>query len=507
MKYFSCNIFISIILILGFNSSRLFSQTYEINSKEELKKQYEKFEEIAFLNISDDSGYTQDFFNACDTINKELYFYDCSIRSLNFDSIVFKDTLQLFNSSIDYLTISNSTFDKNLKLWNNEIRSLFLFKNNFYEPVLISNDQKEIGKLNIHSSTYFNISSNISLQSEDSTVLFNKTVPYRNQIYIFSNEEIKNIEITQNQFKSEDIYQTVEINCPVGILTVSGNEFESTLDFSSTIIGSQFRMYDNKFSKVSFGLMSFSETYNLIDWDDLKDDEIILLSKRDIRKFHLNDSSIKLLNKQQNYTNIKTFYEAHNTAELNYLPLYDDLIRNYYQLYSSAKQNANIRHANDIYYQLKEIERRLLAHEIEKEFSAKSLVRYLLSSIMAFYTSHGTDPTKAIIISFYIIVFFGLFYSFFPSDWDRTSKELLKQNFNSVIKKDGQFIKPLYFLLTNVLFSFLNGMVLSINSFVTLGFGRIPAQGIAKYACIIQGFLGWFLLSLFTVTLVNQIQY
>jgi hypothetical protein len=51
----------------------------------------------------------------------------------------------------------------------------------------------------------------------------------------------------------------------------------------------------------------------------------------------------------------------------------------------------------------------------------------------------------------------------------------------------------------------LNAITLSLNSFVTLGFGNIPTKGAARYVCIFQGFLGWFLLSIFTVALINQV--
>jgi len=38
-----------------------------------------------------------------------------------------------------------------------------------------------------------------------------------------------------------------------------------------------------------------------------------------------------------------------------------------------------------------------------------------------------------------------------------------------------------------------------------VGFGTIPTRGLARYVCIIQGFIGWFLLSIFTVALINQV--
>ncbi|MFP5471290.1 MAG: ion channel [Bacteroidia bacterium] len=51
----------------------------------------------------------------------------------------------------------------------------------------------------------------------------------------------------------------------------------------------------------------------------------------------------------------------------------------------------------------------------------------------------------------------------------------------------------------------LNSMVLSINTFSTLGFGDIPVRGLARYVAILEGFLGWFLLTIFSVSLISQI--
>lgn len=51
----------------------------------------------------------------------------------------------------------------------------------------------------------------------------------------------------------------------------------------------------------------------------------------------------------------------------------------------------------------------------------------------------------------------------------------------------------------------LNSIILSINTFSTLGFGDIPVKGFMRYVAIMEGFLGWFLLSIFSVSLISQI--
>ena len=77
-------------------------------------------------------------------------------------------------------------------------------------------------------------------------------------------------------------------------------------------------------------------------------------------------------------------------------------------------------------------------------------------------------------------------------------------------KKDRYLIGTLTFFLTItyiiylVFIRALNSIVLSINAFSTLGFGQIPVRGFTKYVAIIEGFIGWFLLSVFIVSLLSQ---
>ena len=52
---------------------------------------------------------------------------------------------------------------------------------------------------------------------------------------------------------------------------------------------------------------------------------------------------------------------------------------------------------------------------------------------------------------------------------------------------------------------FINAFILSLNSFVVIGFGMLPERGLAMYLSIIEGIIGWFLLTIFTITLLSQV--
>ena len=61
------------------------------------------------------------------------------------------------------------------------------------------------------------------------------------------------------------------------------------------------------------------------------------------------------------------------------------------------------------------------------------------------------------------------------------------------------------FLLWGLVMRVLNALALSLNAFVTLGYGEIMAKGVSRYLCVLEGLMGWFFLSIFSVALISQI--
>ena len=183
---------------------------------------------------------------------------------------------------------------------------------------------------------------------------------------------------------------------------------------------------------------------------------------------------------------------------------FDQLVNVYKTMYNNYRNRGELVSANNSYVLLKELEIAQLKRQDNKRFSGA--LRLKLNQIMGFYTDHGTNPAKAIVISLYIIFIFALFYFFFPSEWDHESKSQLIKDYRKLVKKNEHgYLKPFYDLSKGLLISSLNAITLSTNAFITLGFGRIPTKGIARYICVFQGLIGWFLLSLFTVALINQV--
>jgi hypothetical protein len=153
-------------------------------------------------------------------------------------------------------------------------------------------------------------------------------------------------------------------------------------------------------------------------------------------------------------------------------------------------------------------EGRKLQHDYEMNPGFQTWFRFRLNRLLQFYTQYGTDPARALLISLYVMLLFACLYFFFPSDWDIESKSRLILNFRDFVERNEKgYLRPFLFLLYGLMVSILNAFFLSLNAFTTLGFGEIPTRGLARYLCIFQGFLGWFLLSMFTVALFNQAQF
>ena len=94
------------------------------------------------------------------------------------------------------------------------------------------------------------------------------------------------------------------------------------------------------------------------------------------------------------------------------------------------------------------------------------------------------------------------FYDFideFPTHWyhfTKTQKIKASLVFGMLIMLDF-----FYFIVVRIIDSF----TLSLNVFSTLGFGEVPVKGVIRYLTVIEGFVGWFLLSIFSVALISQI--
>jgi hypothetical protein len=121
------------------------------------------------------------------------------------------------------------------------------------------------------------------------------------------------------------------------------------------------------------------------------------------------------------------------------------------------------------------------------------------------------DKVPSLIRMFVLPMFYiGRAYDWVNDAWfsllDRISGRW--ENMNPKRKFWAAILYVLVFLITLIsyfLFRMMNALMLSLNAFSTLGFGEVPVKGLARYLTVIEGFVGWFLLSIFSVALISQI--
>ena len=266
-----------------------------------------------------------------------------------------------------------------------------------------------------------------------------------------------------------------------------------------------FDMVKNNFKGLGLSLSNFKfiETTNFInnDFNNYQFKKLDFGGNLNFDFRQLVDVNISLGNKY-----LDSSYHAITDHELSQYDPFMELIQFYTLLYRNDKERGNIESANDAYYELSELYTRKYAYMQRKEPNLNNWFKWRLNQLLGYYIGYGTDPAKALVISFYIIIFFSVFYFFFPSEWDVSSKSKILKNMKLTINKnEPKTFQTLIKAVALLFLSFLNAFTLSMNSFVTLGFGNIPTKGLARYVCIVQGFMGWFLLSLFSVALINQV--
>jgi hypothetical protein len=284
-----------------------------------------------------------------------------------------------------------------------------------------------------------------------------------------------------------------------------------------------------------------------------------------------------------------TYYKALSPEELRDKKSYDLLIASYKLLLKSYQNRGDMESYNVCYLEMRDKETAYYKYILNSEPSFDNFLTHKLNVFLRAFSNYGTKPTKAIMFSIYVILFFALIYLFFPNSWDRHGKNRLVDRYNFFFKymnrKAGihevyledhqdemmtydQFKEniinskhkvpkfftatalPLYrwavsgtklsasflkridimkgtwselpkskrvwksvllvgaFLIAvvyDIFIKMLNALMLSINTFTTLGFGEIPIKGLPRYLAIIQGFIGWFMLTIFSVSLISQL--
>lgn len=414
-------------------------------------------------------GVINESINGQIVIDKNLEFINIEWGSLTLTGFLFSNFLHFENTISKYLRISEINGD--LWLTGVNIDSLIIGSLNS-SSLLIARLEGDFVDIDIGTTERVDMaSSKIS-----------------NYFRLGGKSDI--ISIENNVFSNyQDSIATVEIDVDTETLNFLNNVVGGNLDFHGSSISKSLNIYKNEFLKyVDLHGVSFPELNRYIPFSQFKNGLAIL------------DYSVFDWGKFGDY------YTPNNTISDSTIHFFDQLVLSYQILHDTYKFNGDLKSANSSYRAVKELQLRLHEHDYRSEPTFQNFFRWRLAQLLKVYTNHGTDPAMAMVISVYIILIFAVFYFFFPSDWDVTSKSMLISNFRDFREKNEKgYARPFLGITAGFAMSLINAITLSLNSFVTLGFGRIPTHGLARYVCIIQGFIGWFLLSIFTVSLINQV--
>ena len=279
-------------------------------------------------------------------------------------------------------------------------------------------------------------------------------------------------------------------------------------------------------------------------------------------------------------------YLAKTDNELSDEYNFKELVAVYSQLLNIYKFRGDQVSYNECYLEMKDIQTRKAAFDFRQQKNLPNLFSWKLNEFMGFFCDYGTNPARALVVSFYVILFFALLYVVFPSEEDNLSRHRITAFFSnallyfqsgsrpppktsladiqelenlhqSLLVSQNRIPKilswlgnPLFklmllynrfsrwtyqhtnliqlpwqeqshvrklvlgllvagyfvgFFLFGLFMRLLNALALSLNVFVTLGYGEIPAKGFMRYLAVVEGVSGWFLLSIFSVSLIGQI--
>jgi hypothetical protein len=453
---------------------------------------------------------------------------------------------------------------------------------------------------------------------------------YANDLSLFES-------IVKNEFIID--VGTIEVFSPI-FVTISKTIFHINPALESAFYANNIRAFDfldNVCKGESFIYFSVDETWrSQFQYNDFGDANVILyqagisssseniISGNIFRKavllevenfnktdvYNWNDWESKMISYQGYTTFINSVLREKSLKPNSYFDLFNnDSILNSYSQYDRFKLESSYKFekrligtlhdfyksqydtdfANKTYVGLKDLETNRYNYLNKEDPTFKNYFTWKINQFLKNFSSYGTDPSKSVTISIYVIFLFAFIYLFFPNAWDTMNKNRLmkrirfytryfrnKESMKDIYEEQKKadvmtfqefkrymqeseketpkyfvwLAKPLYYfsstnykligrlfektdilkgkwvdlprskkistsiimgiwllllLVFDVFVKFLNALTLSINTFTTLGFGEIPTSGIPRYLCILQGFIGWFMLSIFSVALISQL--
>lgn len=520
---------------------------YETKSanKTELKRDSSKLKITCFVSIKDCKLPTTSFDMDSIIFEKYVFLMNCTCTNMNFRNCEFREGMEILWGNLGLLFFENTIFGDVIESYEAEIPVL-----KFYKCSFNANNHKVRSIININEpgEGYKSI---LSIAAPNDT------------------KRISNLNLDSCIINADSVIPVVKIMlADFNSIAFSNIDFKNTiLNFETCSVEKAFEIADCKFTQ-PLGMYNFDfpEKGTNFHWSQIKDAGIAIYNSQ-LQKVYTatTDSQLSELNKYNelisSYNKLHSMYRTRGDMESAnncYIAMKDVETRRLAHLYH---ENANL----NGYFNWKlnqflkffcqygtspiraliismwvilgfalfyfffdsdwdKIDRNYLLNKYKSILiyfqSGKKLADYYaekhqieLDSYNEFkaylQSSSGSIPA-------YLVWLGKPLYRFSTtrrmlSTYIYSKVEILDGEWNSLKPKKKKIVSIItilaifLFIVYALVSKAINSFFLSINTFSTLGFGSIPVKGISRYMAILQGFLGWFLLSIFSVSLINQI--
>lgn len=455
---------------------------------------------------------------------ERLNFHSIKADTVFMDSVYVNYAFRIEDSEFNEFSDIESSYQSQY-IYRSEFNGYYnMYRSRIHEEFYIYDSRfKEGAHIGPHFEGTFTdfLSSGNTFEPIDSALPFYleeispDSVIYKTQVVFNIFGQLNQFSLEDNEFFSKGDEQFVYLTSAGACegMSVAGNLFQSHLYIASTISVRLDFVENETLGNLVLSELILEGKNNDLSWSQFEGFKLAAATipaemfTDPNQGYELPDEHINRLFRQTSNFAIKAF-RGLTEEEFEDEILYQRLISSYYRLYKVFKENGQIADANHTYVEMKDVQLRHLKYKYVSYGGLENWIQWRLNQLLKAYTDYGTNPSQAIRISIFVLFIFAIFYFFFPSEWDTKSKGQLISDYKIFIEKNQHgYFKPFLKLSLGFSISLINAITLSLNSFVTLGFGSIPTSGLARYVCILQGFIGWFLLSVFTASLINQVMF
>jgi hypothetical protein len=225
----------------------------------------------------------------------------------------------------------------------------------------------------------------------------------RDGFAVFTIQETKETQIMLNDFRKSNFMFDLTGVSSSSINTIGENEF-----------GKNVLIEIEDFNKI--------DTY---DWDDWNGKMFSLKGYEEYIFDLYNENALNSASFQSLYKNdsiLKTYTDTYRFELTKSYKKEKRLLGSFYDFYKSQYDKD---FSNETYVTLKDLETKRFQYLDEKDSSFKTYFTWKINQFLKVFSAYGTEPSRSIIMSIYVIFIFAFVYLFFPNSWDTMNRNRL----------------------------------------------------------------------------------